>query len=81
MCKVPVDDSRGGVPVERVAEVDEALDGGDVDVVDGGEVEDYGAEGRLLLSVGGGVFRAGVAPEAVLRFVSPAGEGELGGGI
>ena len=48
---VPVHLFRGGVAVELVAHVDQVLDGSDVDIVDGGEVEDDGFEGgavRLL---------------------------------
>ena len=68
--KVPLDAVRVGVPVELVAEVDEGLRGGDVEEVDGREVEDDGAEGGA-----GGDFlavddlaaaRAGVVPGAVL---------------
>lgn len=43
---MPVDDGGRRVAVELVADVDELLHGGDVDVVDGAEVEDDGAEGR-----------------------------------
>ena len=48
---VPVHLLRGGVAVQLVAHVDQVLDGSDVDVVDGREVEDDGFEGgavRLL---------------------------------
>ncbi len=56
------------VAVELVADVDEVLDGGDVDVVDGGEVEDDGFEGRFRRVIGGGAVAAGagVVPGAVL---------------
>lgn len=43
--EVPVYLVGGGVAVELVAHVDEVLDAGYVDVVDGGEVEDYGFKG------------------------------------
>jgi hypothetical protein len=38
---MPVYFVRGSVAVELVADVDEVLDGGYIDVVDGGEVKDY----------------------------------------
>lgn len=66
--EVPLDLVRGGVTVELVADVDEVLDRGDVDVVDGGEVEDDGFEGREAGCVGRGPARAGarVVPGSVL---------------
>ena len=45
---VPVDAVRGSVEVELVADVDEVLYGGNVHVVDRGEVEDDGFEGRAI---------------------------------
>lgn len=56
------------VAVELVADVDEVLDGGDVDVVDGGEVEDDGFEGGFGGVVRGGAVAAGpgVVPGTVL---------------
>lgn len=45
---MPVDDVGRGVSVELVADVDELLHGGDIDVVDRGEVEDDGLEGRKI---------------------------------
>lgn len=67
---MPLDAVRVGVPIKLVAEVNEGLCGGDVEEVDGREVEDDGAEGRA-----GGDFlvvddlapaRAGVVPGPVL---------------
>jgi len=46
---VPFDGVGGGVAVELVAHVNEVLHGGDIDVVDGREVEGYGAEGRTVV--------------------------------
>jgi len=65
---VPFDLVRGGVAVELVADIDEVLDRGDVDVVDGGEVEDDGFEGREAGCVGRGAAAAGarVVPGSVL---------------
>jgi len=65
---VPVDFVGGGVAVELVADVDEVLDGGNVDIVDGGEVEDDSFEGGLKGVVGGLAVAAGagVVPGAVL---------------
>lgn len=66
--EVPVDRVRGGVAVELVADVDEVLHRGDVDVVDGGEVEDDGFEGGFVGFDGGGFAAAwaGVVPGPVL---------------
>jgi hypothetical protein len=68
--EVPVDAVGGGVAVELGAQVDEGLGGGDVEEVDGGEVEDDGAQGgaRGDLGVVGelAAARAGVIPGAVL---------------
>lgn len=67
--EVPFDFVGGGVAVELVADVDEVLDGGDVDVVDGGEVEDDGLEGGEGGLVGRGAAAAGpgVIPGSVLE--------------
>ena len=46
--EVPVYLVRGGVSVQLVADVDEVLDDGYVDVVDGAEVEDDGFQGWLV---------------------------------
>ena len=54
--EVPVYFVGGGVSVELVADVDEVLDGCDVDVVDGGKVEDDGFEGGFV-----GFVRRGTA--------------------
>ena len=43
---MPLDLVRVGVAVELVAQVLKRLGGGDVDAVDGGKVEDDGAQGR-----------------------------------
>ncbi len=66
--EVPVDFVGRGVAVELVAHVDEVLDAGDVDVVDGAEVEDYGLERWPLVVVGWSFAAAwaGVVPGAVL---------------
>ena len=66
--EVPVHRVRGGVAVQLVADIDEVLDGGDVDVVDRGEVEDDGFEGRFVGFDGDGfaAARAGVVPGAIL---------------
>jgi hypothetical protein len=64
---VPLDGGGGGVAVELVADVDEVLDGGDVDVIDGGEVEDDGFEGGEVAAVWFALaaFRARVIPRSV----------------
>lgn len=69
---MPVDFVGGGVTVELVANIDEVLDGGNVDVVDRGEVEDNGSQWRTI-----GVIRFGLAsarsrviPRAVLLYQS-----------
>lgn len=66
---VPVHFFRGGVAVELVAHVDEVLDGSDVDIVDGREVEDDGFEGGAvrLLDQWFTTARAWVIPGAVLE--------------
>ena len=64
---MPVHNVRCGMSVKRIAEIDQALNRCYVDVIDGREVEYYGAKGRQLFNGRGrGGFRAGVAPEAVL---------------
>lgn len=64
--EVPVDRVGANVAVQLVADVDEGLDGGGVDVVDGGEVEDDGLEGRAGVFLVPEVARFGVVPRAVL---------------
>ena len=66
--EVPVDFVRGGVAVELVADVNEDLHAGDIDVVDGGEVEDHGFEGGFVGFDEGFAAApgAGVVPRAVL---------------
>ena len=68
---MPVYDVRGGVTVELVADVDEVLDGCDVDVVDGGEVKDDGPEGGFVGfdRFGSATARARVVPWAILGCV------------
>ena len=65
---MPVYRVRGGVAVQLVADVDEMLDGCDVDIVDGGEVEDDGFEGGFIGFDGEGfaAARARVVPWAIL---------------
>ena len=65
--KVPVDRVGGGVAVELVADVDEVLDRGHVDVVYRGEVQDDGLERRaaLVCLVDLAAAGAGVVPWAV----------------
>ena len=82
--EMPVDFVGGGVAVELVADVDEVLDGGDVDIVDGGKVEDDGFEGGFCGVVGGRAVAAGarVVPGAVLvsilvGLLTRFGEGRL----
>ena len=69
--EVPVHRVRGGVAVELVADVDEVLDGCDVDVVDRGEVEDDGFEGGFVGLDGDGsaAARARVVPGPILNRV------------
>ena len=66
--EVPVYIFGGGVAVELVADVDEVLDGCNVDVVDGAEVKDYGFKGWFvgLDHRGFAAAWAGVIPGAVL---------------
>ncbi len=68
--EVPLNALRVGVAVELGVDVDEGLGSGDVEEVDGGEVEDDGAQdgaGRDLVAVGNlAAARAGVVPGAVL---------------
>ena len=68
---MPVYGVRGSVAVELVADVDEMLDGCDVDIIDRGEVEDDGFEGGLFGFDGDGfaAARARVVPRAVLNYV------------
>ena len=70
--KVPIYGVRGGVAVKLVADVDEILDRGDVDVVDGGKVEDDGFEGGFVGFDGNGfaAARAGIVPGAILCCMS-----------
>lgn len=69
--KMPVYGVRGGVAVKLVADVNEVLHGCDVDIVDGGEVEDDGFEGGSVGFDGDGfaAARARVVPRAVLDSV------------
>ncbi len=69
--EVPVYGVRGRVTVKLVADVDQMLHRGDVDVVDGGEVEDDGFEGGSVGFDGDGfaAARARVVPWAVLSCV------------
>lgn len=69
--EVPVHRVRGDVAVELVADVDEVLDGCDVDVVDRGEVEDDGFEGGFVGFDGDGsaAARARVVPGPILKGV------------
>jgi len=61
-----------GVAIESITAVDEGLDGGEVDVVDRGKVEDDGFEGGAGIGDIGCLFRAwgGLAPRQVLVKVS-----------
>lgn len=66
--------------VELVAHVDEVLDGGDVDVVDGGEVEDDGFEDRTVVAAGYVTLAwAGVVPRAVAGVSDDYGVRRTGG--
>ena len=69
---MPVYGVRGGVAVKLVADIDEVLHRCDVDVVNGGEIEDDGFEGGLVGFDGDGLAaaRARVVPGAVLSFMS-----------
>lgn len=65
--KVPINGLRGSVLVELVANINELLNTGDVDVVDGAEVQDDGFQGWLARDI---VFfmpklRSGVTPRSV----------------
>ena len=66
--EVPVHGVRGGVAVELVADIDEVLDDCDINVVDGGQVEDDSFEGWLVRFDGYGstTARAGIVPGAIL---------------
>ena len=71
---MPVDGVGCRIPVQLVADIDQVLDRGDVDVVDRGEVEDDRFEGRagFVVFVGFGYCGAGrarVVPGAVLGWV------------
>lgn len=65
---MPFNQFRGGVAVELIAHVDQALDGGHVDVVHGAKVEDHGAEdGAVVVQADDlAAARPGVIPGAVL---------------
>ena len=67
--EVPVHGVRGGVAVELVADIDKVLDDCDVDVVDGGQVEDDGFQGWLVRFDGyrSTTARTGVVPGAILN--------------
>lgn len=66
--EVPVYLVGRGVAVELIADVDEVLDGGYVDVVDGAKVEDYGFQSWFVVFDRSGLAaaRAGVVPWSVL---------------
>ena len=70
--KVPIYSVRCGVAVKLVADVDEMLDRGDVDIVDGGKVEDDGFEGGFVGFDGNGfaAARARIVPGAILCCMS-----------
>lgn len=82
--EMPVYRVRGGVAVELIADIDEVLDGRDIDIVDGGEVEDDGFEGRFFGLDGYRLAAAGarVVPRTVLICVLTNDEREQvwGGG-
>lgn len=66
-CKVPINCLRGSILVELVANVNELLNTGDVDVVDGAEIQDDGFQGWLARDI---VFlvsrlRARVTPRSI----------------
>ncbi len=65
---MPIYFVRGGVAVKLVADIDEVLDGCDVDVVDGREVEDDGFEGGFVGFVwrGAATAWAWVVPGTIL---------------
>ena len=67
--EVPVHFFRGGVAVQLVAHVDQVLDGSDVNIVDGGEVEDDGFESGAVRLLDQWFTAAGawVVPGAVLE--------------
>ena len=79
---MPVYRVRSGPAVELVADIDEVLDGRDVDVVDRGEVKDDGFEGRFVGFDGDGLAatRARVVPGAILNnnVVRLTGRGKRG---
>ena len=78
--EMPVHGVRGRVAAELVADVDEVLHGCDVDVVDGGEIENDGFEGGLVGFDGDrfAAARARVIPGAVLVSVSVDAMGRWG---
>lgn len=69
---MPVYGVRGGVAVELIADVDEVLDGRNVDIVDRRKVEDDGFESRSVRFNGDGfaAARARIVPRAVLKHLS-----------
>ena len=69
---MPVYRVRGGVAVKLVTDVDEILDRGDVDIVDGGKVEDDGFEGGFVGLDGNALAaaRARIVPGAILCCMS-----------
>ena len=69
---MPIHSVRGGVAVKLVTDVDEVLDRGDVDIVDGGKVEDDGFEGGFVGFDGNGFAAAGarIVPGAILCCMS-----------
>lgn len=75
VAEVPVNGVWSSVFVELVADVDEVLDGCEVDVVDGGHVEDDGFESRLVVCFFGllAAARAGVVPWPIAEAVIAVG--------
>lgn len=69
--EVPIHRVRGGVAIELVADVDEVLDGCNIDVIDRGEVKDDGFEGGFVGFDGDGsaAARARVVPGPILNCV------------
>ena len=69
---MPIYGVRGRVAVKLVTNVDEILDRGDVDIVDGGKVEDDGFEGGFVGLDGDGfaAARARIVPGAILCCMS-----------
>ena len=66
--KMPFHDFRCCVSVELVTDVDETLNGGNILVVDGGEVKDYSTQdGPAVIEVGGlAATRTRIIPRTVL---------------